>query len=321
MKTSRIIILTFLIILCLPFSADAQAPTVTPQPVFGQNNWWNDSLDDYWKASQSAQASNNAQEIWLQNETQDPFGMLPEITPDFSWGNSSDPDGYVGWFWYPEDDTSQNYNYDNNQFMPYTGTFGDLSGAWKSDVEIPSSAIIDGFVGNPQSYNLDCETRSAVDWATYFGFTIDAFEFLTNLPKSDDPNEGFVGNYWDERGQLPPSGYGVYQEPVAALLRSYGVPAVGYKNTTWEQVKYEIASGRPVIVWVAGNTEVATAQYYTPSNGNTTMVVPYQHTVVVLGYDTNTVTLQDGKMRYQRDLNTFLASWKTLENRAIIAVY
>jgi len=75
------------------------------------------------------------------------------------------------------------------------------------------------------------------------------------------------------------------------------------------------------MVWVAGNTEVATPQYYTPSNGNSTKVVPYQHTVVVIGYDSQNVTIQDGAMRYTRSINTFLTSWAVLDNRGIIAVY
>ncbi len=272
-------------------------------------------MGDIWNSGQTGN------DIKLQNEAQSPFGQLPEITPDFNWNDAPDPDAYVGWFWYPENDTNQNYQYDNSMFMPYMGTFGDLSGSWTPDIPVPARASIDGFIGYAQSYNLDCETRSAIDFASYFGFKIDHYKFLTSLPKSDDPNEGFVGNYWDARGQLPPAGYGVYQEPVAELLREYGVPAVGYKNMSWERVKYEIASGRPVMIWVAGSTEVGTARYYTPANGNTTMVVPYQHTVVVLGYDSNSVTLQDGGIRYTRDLNTFLASWGTLENRGIIAVY
>ena len=90
---------------------------------------------------------------------------------------------------------------------------------------------------------------------------------------------------------------------------------------SWDQIRYEIANGRPVMVWVVGATEIGTRLSYTPANGKTTYVVPFQHTVVVIGYDASSVTLQDGGTRYQRDLNTFLASWAVLENRGIIAAY
>ena len=57
---------------------------------------------------------------------------------------------------------------------------------------------------------------------------------------------------------------------------------------------------------------------YTPaSTGRTTLVVPFQHTVVVIGYDANSVTIQDGGMKYTRDWNTFLVSWGALGNRAV----
>ncbi len=90
---------------------------------------------------------------------------------------------------------------------------------------------------------------------------------------------------------------------------------------SWEQVQYEIANRRPVMVWVAGATEMGTPIAYTPASGRTTYVVPFQHTVVVLGYDAQNVILQDGGIRYTRSLNTFLASWAVLENRGIVAAY
>ena len=302
-----------------------------------KTDWWGQPGDEFWDSEQTADEPTPLPEITIQKypvtETEDyfsfdteqdqndQFGVIPEVTPDFDWNSSPNSEDYVGWFWFPEDESANNYSYDNNTFMPFSGSFGNLNDIWDYSQPLPTQAYVDGFVGHAQSYPLDCETRSAVDFAAYFGFSIDAYQFLTSLPKSDDPNEGFVGNYTDPRGQIPPASYGVYQEPVAALLRSYGVPAVGYKNMSWERIKYEISNGRPVMVWVAGNTEVGTPQYYTPSNGKSTKVVPYQHTVVVIGYDSQNVTIQDGAMRYTRSINTFLTSWATLDNRGIIAVY
>ncbi len=285
------------------------------QPANQSTNWWNQDLNRYWQADRDT--PNQARDSWVSELAPSDFGTLPEVTPDFNWSDERYGEDYSGWYWYPEDGTENL----NTEYFDYSGgAFGEPMSSSQSGTA-PVAASVSGFVGYPQTYNLDCETRSAVDLAAFFGLSIDAFEFLTRLPKSDDPNEGFVGNYWDERGHLPPAGYGVYQEPIAALLRAYGLPAAGYKNYTWEQLKREIASGKPVMVWVAGNTEVGTAVPYTPSSGITTYVVPYQHTVVVTGYTQDTVTIQDGGQLYTRDLNTFLLSWQVLENRAIVVNY
>lgn len=182
----------------------------------------------------------------------------------------------------------------------------------------PEEAGISGIIGHAQSYTLDCEARSAVDLADYFGIPINEQEFLDRLPKSDDPDEGFVGNYWDPRGQLPPQSYGVYAAPVAALLREYGLKAQDARNVTWEAVKYEIASGRPVMAWVANNTLPGYPVSYTASNGHTTIVTQYQHTILVIGYSTNNVTILDGDILYTRTIEQFLNSWSVLGYMAIM---
>ena len=226
------------------------------------------------------------------------------IYPDSSYVNeeqTGEDESDDGWFYQLDPD-----EYDD--FLTWTG----------GSQDIPESAYVSGFSGYEQTYNLDCEARSAVDFAAWFGVNIDHGEFLYNLPKSDDPNVGFVGSWTDARGHIPPASYGVYQRPVAALLRNYGLSAYGAYAYTQDALKAQIAAGKPVMVWVVGNVELGYSVPYTPaSTGQTTHVVPYQHTVVVVGYDGTGVTVQDGAMRYSRDWTTFLLSWGALGNRAI----
>ena len=72
------------------------------------------------------------------------------------------------------------------------------------------------------------------------------------------------------------------------------------------------------MVWVVGSTEVGYSKPYTaPSTGVTTSVAPYQHTVIVIAYDEEGVTVQDGAYQYTRTWGTFDLSWAALNNRAI----
>ncbi len=180
------------------------------------------------------------------------------------------------------------------------------------------SAWIEGFIGHAQWYLLDCETRSAVDWAAFFGFNIDYAGFLDALPKSDDPEEGFVGDYWDAQGNIPPAGYGVHAAPIAGLLRSYGVPVIAIKGMSLEQLQQEITAGRPVIVWVIYLVQEGTPISYTASSGNTTIVAHYEHTVTVIGYDSTRVLVMDGNYSYFRTIDQFLNSWAVLGNMAVV---
>jgi uncharacterized protein YvpB len=183
---------------------------------------------------------------------------------------------------------------------------------------LPSEATVDGVTGHPQLYNLDCEARSAVDLASFFGTDINEKDFLRKLPKSDNPETGFVGNYRDPKGQLPPDSYGVYAEPVAKLLRKYGIKAHASKDLSFERLQAEIASGRPVMAWVIGNVWQGYAVEYVTPDGMTVIVANFEHTVIVTGYDESSVSVIDGDLSYQRPLDEFLASWAVLQNMAII---
>ncbi|MEE4195410.1 MAG: hypothetical protein V2J07_09450, partial [Anaerolineae bacterium] len=132
----------------------------------------------------------------------------------------------------------------------------------------PSSYLISPIYGERQAYDLSCESRSAVDWAAYYGLQILEADFQFNLPFSDNPDFGFVGVTTGKWGQVPPYDYGVHAAPVAELLREYGLPAVAEKNMDLDQLKDIIAQNHPVIAWVIGNVVGGVPHTYTDSQGN-----------------------------------------------------
>jgi LysM repeat protein len=175
-------------------------------------------------------------------------------------------------------------------------------------------------VGQAQTWALSCEARSAVDWAGYLDTYIGEADFQGSLPVSDDPDAGFVGEAWGLRGQIPPAAYGVHADPVAALLRAFGVGARAEHGLSWDAVQAQIDAGKPVIVWVVGEVWNGTGVEYTAaSDGHTTVVVPYEHTVMVIGYGPGTVTVLDGARAYSSSLGQFMASWGVLGNMAVVA--
>ena len=185
--------------------------------------------------------------------------------------------------------------------------------------DAPDQAYISGVVGHAQTYSLSCESRSAADWAAFWGVAVNETEFLQKLPRSDNPNEGFVGNPNDAWGSVPPNSYGVHAEPVARLLRQYGLKAHAGTGLSWEELKNEIASGRPVIVWVIGSIWSGTPSKYTTQDGQKVRVAQYEHTMILIGYDETTVQLVDALTGYTvtHALNNFLTSWAALDNMAV----
>jgi LysM repeat protein/uncharacterized protein YvpB len=184
---------------------------------------------------------------------------------------------------------------------------------------IPDEAIISGISGKAQSYKLSCESRSAADWAAFWGVEISESEFLSQLPRSDDPNEGFVGNPNHEWGQVPPNSYGVHADPVATLLRAYGLQAEAHHALDWDDLRLEIASGRPVIVWIIGQIWRGSPRTYITASGMEVVVAPFEHTMILYGYDANHVRVIDAfSGQFQSySLEAFLRSWSVLGNMAI----
>jgi uncharacterized protein YvpB len=182
---------------------------------------------------------------------------------------------------------------------------------------LPDEASVNGVHGYPQTLSLSCESRSAVDWARFFGREIGELEFLGGLPRSDNPEVGFVGNPNGWPGQIPPGPYGVHAAPVAALLRAYGIPAIDERGFRWDEVRGEIASGQPVIVWVIGSVLPGVGVPYTASDGQTVIVAPMEHTVIVVAYSPYSVAVVDNHFVYSVPIERFLASWGVLGNQAV----
>ncbi len=187
--------------------------------------------------------------------------------------------------------------------------------------DLPPAAAVSGIGGHPQALSLDCESRSAADWAGFWGVAVDELTFLQQLPKTDNPGTGFVGNVDDSPGHLPPRGYGVYAPPVAALLQSaYGLPAVARNNLSEIELQSEIASGRPVIVWYIYGFRTAAAVSLASSDGTVYAAAPFEHTGIVLGYDPSSYTVLESftGLAQRIDRAQFLNSWAVLGNMAIV---
>lgn len=182
----------------------------------------------------------------------------------------------------------------------------------------PPSHRIKGIVGYSQALPLSCESSSAVDWARYFGKSINELDFFWGLPVSDNPDQGFVGNVYGSWGQIPPAPYGVHAKPIAHRLREYNLKAKAVRGMSLAGLKAEIAAGRPVIVWVVGHVNRGTPIAYTARNGHQTTVAKFEHTVIVIGYTEHKITVLDGSMVYSRYNKEFRRSWRVLGNQAVI---
>lgn len=185
---------------------------------------------------------------------------------------------------------------------------------------IPEKAYISGIVGRAQQHTLSCEARSAVDVAAFWGVTFTENEFLKVLPKSKNPNEGFVGSVDDPWGYIPPSSYGVHAAPIAKTLKKMGLTTRKLSNANADDLREEIAAGKPVIVWVIGQMWPGTPREYSPAKGETVTVAYYEHTMILTGYNKDYVQVIDSYSGVTQSYawKTFLKSWAVLGSMAVV---
>jgi uncharacterized protein YvpB len=189
--------------------------------------------------------------------------------------------------------------------------------------ELPPSASVEGLVGHAQEHNLSCESRSAADVAAFWGVTFTEDGLLRRLPKSDNPQRGFLGDVDLPPGSMPPQGYGVYVGPIAATLRSFRLDAQARQGWSLDDLKAELAAGRPVIVWATYDMQLPGVETWVSSDGETSVVVKWQHTFIAVGYDDASgqgglylVDAYDGVTKYF-SYQAFMPAWDQLGRMAV----
>lgn len=186
----------------------------------------------------------------------------------------------------------------------------------------PMETVFLEVASGSQERNLNCEYQSAADLAAYHGWDItwrDIF-IVSGLDAGGNPNRGFVGKSIDDLpGSTFPNGYGVYAEPVARGLRRLGIQAVAYREKDIDWLKSRVSAGYPVVVWATYGMVVRPVVQWQTDDGTTVKGVPYQHTFTVIGYDANSVWVNDpyDGTRQRYSWQAFDAAWALLDRMAL----
>lgn len=174
--------------------------------------------------------------------------------------------------------------------------------------------------GKAQEHSLSCESRSACDLLAYYGIALQEDAFRLGLPASDNPDLGFVGDVDGPGGRLPPQGYGVHAEPVAARLRAIGLPARAHRGVDLPWLKERLAEGKPVIAWATSSLDAPSSVRMRDGVGRAFVVVPGEHTFLVAGYAPGVVILVDPATGTNKRVpdRRFDASWATLDRQVVV---
>lgn len=139
-----------------------------------------------------------------------------------------------------------------------------------------------------------CEITAVTMMLQYAGANVDKMQMAREMPRSSDPNYGYIGQPWDGTGIT------IFPSALMNLVEKYAGTAKNLTGQNFDAIKYQINIGHPVVTW------------------NTLYGFPY-HALVVTGYDSNYVYYNDcwTDQTLQMGITQFINNWNTQNRRAI----
>lgn len=139
-----------------------------------------------------------------------------------------------------------------------------------------------------------CEITAVTMMLQYAGAKVDKMEMAREMPRSSNPNYGYIGQPWDQTGIT------IFPPALMSLVEKYAGTAKNLTGQNFDAIKYQINLGHPVVTW------------------NTLYGFPY-HALVITGYDQNYVYYNDcwTDQTLQMGINQFINNWNTQNRRAI----
>lgn len=196
--------------------------------------------------------------------------------------------------------------------------FGLPSQGWSHGftTEIPTVKLNVPFY--KQVYAQSCEAASvrmalayrgigASDWDILHKFGYNPTHKNHDTNTWDDPQKQFVGDVNGNQGKG--TGWGVYAEPVAAAVRSYGRQASTHYGISAQFLAQQLHSDRPVVLWGIWGSS-AQIQTWTTTDGGTASGPFPMHVRLVVGVKGS---VEDPLGFYVHDPITGSAYWSTAQ--------
>lgn len=139
-----------------------------------------------------------------------------------------------------------------------------------------------------------CEITAVTMMLQYAEAKVNKMQMAREMPRSSDPNYGYIGQPWDGTGIT------IFPPALMSLVEKYAGTAKNLTGQNFNAIKYQINIGHPIVTW------------------NTLYGFPY-HALVVTGYDKNYVYYNDcwTNQTLQMGINQFINNWNTQKRRAI----
>lgn len=232
-----------------------------------------------------------------------------------------------------ENDSSMGYSYSKIKEGKTTKNLAeevfDLDISIKDGEPFPNKYVIEGFNAVMQRPELPtgCEVTALCSDLNYLGFDIDKVTLSDEFMPMDNSGvytmrQAYIGDPKSEEG------FGCYSPVIVQTADDYFTSvqspcyAVDLTGRSLKEVLYQVAQGRPAIVWSTIDMVVTAPNYrWTTNDGEEMWFNDFQHCVVVYGYDfeANTVMVADPLAgNVSRNMDSFKTTYELLGNQAVV---
>lgn len=199
---------------------------------------------------------------------------------------------------------------------------------------LPETVIMD-VKKYAQTHPASCESASAHVVMDYFGSDFSEDSIIEEIgadlsPRHFDadgnlhwgnPQKTFVGDIDGKNVYV--DGYGVYNEPIAKVLKNHGFSA-SISRTGWkiEELLNHVRRGYPAIVWISSNYQASEVGTMIGPDGIENPWIWGEHAVVLRGVDRDEIYIMDvgNGSYYTVSYSKFETGFANLNNMAIIVI-
>jgi uncharacterized protein YvpB len=193
----------------------------------------------------------------------------------------------------------------------------DATSLFLSTDPIPASHTIDGMPAVGQWWNLSCEYAATSAATAYYGTTVTQQTFADDIGFDANPNIGFRGRLTGPWGGT--TDYGIYPAPILKDLIAHGFAHSYSFRANADMLRAAISKDHPVVVWIVG-TFGSAPRSQGEENGESYLLVPYEHAVTAYGYTESGIMLMDPAIGGYRTVSwpTFMSAWTQLDGMALV---
>ena len=153
--------------------------------------------------------------------------------------------------------------------------------------------------------------------ANYYGVQVSEAQILASLPLDENPHKGFRGNVDGPYGGL--EDYGVYAEPIRQVLVDLGLVVEMFSGGA-QEIRGHLDQGRVLVAWITYDLQVQTPRSVMLDSGEAVTMVPYEHALLVVGYNSDGFWVNDpytGTAKFYAE-SEFVRSLAYLGNMALV---